>query len=54
MIEKALVRPFGRQPMIVGPGVKTGLNVQVTLEGRVGADIITVAVGHCDLGGKNL
>lgn len=54
MIEKALVRPFGRQPMIVGPGVKTGLNVQVTLEGRVGADIITAAVGHCDLGGKNL
>ena len=54
VIEKALVRPFGRQPMIVGPSVKTGLNVHVTLERQVGADIITDAMGHCDLVGKNL
>ena len=45
VIEKALTRLLGRQPMIVGPGVTTGLNVRVTLERQVGADIIADAVG---------
>ena len=44
MMEKALTQLLGRPPMVVGPGVKTGLNVRVTFERQVGADIIADAV----------
>lgn len=45
VVEKALTRLLGRKPMAVGPGVATGLNIRVTLERQVGADIIADAVG---------
>jgi len=44
MMEKALTRLLGRPPMVVGSGLKTGLNIRVTIERQVGADIITDAV----------
>lgn len=44
VMEKALTQLLGRAPMLVGPGIKTGLNVRVTFERQVGADIIADAV----------
>lgn len=43
-MEKALTRLLGRQPMVVGPGVKTGLNIRLTVQTQVGADIVADAV----------
>ena len=40
VMEKALQRLLGRPPMIVGAGIKTGLNFHVIWENQVGADII--------------
>jgi type III pantothenate kinase len=44
MMEKALTRLLGKPPMIVGPGVKTGLNLRMTVQCQVGADIVADAV----------
>ena len=44
MMEKTLTRLLGRPPMIVGPGVKTGLNIKLTNQSQVGADIVADAV----------
>ena len=35
---------IGKEPMVVGPGVKTGLNIHVDVPSQVGADRIVVAV----------
>ena len=45
MMEKALTRLLGRPPMVVGPGVRTGLNIRLTVQTQVGADIVADAVG---------
>ena len=44
MMEKALTRLLGKAPMVVGPGVKTGLNIKLTNQAQVGADIVADAV----------
>lgn len=44
MMEKALTRLLGRPPMVVGPGVKTGLNIRLTVQSEMGADIVADAV----------
>ena len=44
MMEKALTRLLGKPPMIVGPGVKTGLNIRMEIHSQVGADIVADAV----------
>ena len=44
MMEKALTRLLGKAPMIVGPGLKTGLNIRLTVQSQVGADIVANAV----------
>ena len=44
MMEKALARLLGRPPMVVGPGVRTGLNIRLTVQTQVGADIVADAV----------
>jgi len=44
MMEKALARLLGKPPMVVGPGVKTGLNIRLTVQTQVGADIVADAV----------
>ena len=41
---KALAKLLGRPPMVVGPGVKTGLNIRLTVQTQVGADIVADAV----------
>lgn len=44
MMAKALTRLLGRPPMIVGPGVKTGLNIRMEVQSQVGSDIVADAV----------
>lgn len=44
MMEKALTRLLGKPPMVVGPGVKTGLNLRMEIQTQVGADIVADAV----------
>ena len=44
MMGKALTRLFGKPPMVVGPGVKTGLNIRLAVQTQVGADIVADAV----------
>ena len=44
MMEKALTRLLGHSPMVVGPGVKTGLNIRLSNQTQVGADIVAGAV----------
>ena len=38
-IEKALTRLFGKPPLRVGPGVKTGLNIRMEIHTQLGADL---------------
>lgn len=35
---------IGKQPMVVGPGLKTGLNIQMDVPSQVGSDRIVIAV----------
>lgn len=44
MMEKSLTRLLGRPPMMVGPGVRTGLNIRMEIQTQVGADIVADAV----------
>lgn len=43
-MEKALTRLTGKPPMMVGPGVKTGLNIRMEVHNQLGADIVASAV----------
>ena len=48
MMEKALTRLLGKPPMIVGPGVKTGLNIRMEIHNQLGkypAPIIVIDMG---------
>lgn len=44
MMEKALTRLFGKPPMVVGPGIRTGLNIRMEIQTQMGADIVADAV----------
>ena len=44
MMEKALTRLLGKPPMIVGPGVRTGLNIRMEIHNQLGADLVADAV----------
>lgn len=43
-VRTGVVKVIGRQPMVVGPGLKTGLNIRVDVPGQVGSDRIVIAV----------
>ncbi len=43
-VRTGVVKVIGKQPMVVGPGLKTGLNIHVDVPGQVGADRIVIAV----------
>lgn len=45
---------FRLQPMIVAPGIKTGLPIKLADSTEVGADRIIDAVAACDLEGNNI
>ena len=44
MMEKALTRLLGKPPMVVGPGVKTGLNIRIENPAQLGSDLVVDAV----------
>ena len=44
MMGKALTRLLGRPPMVVGPGIRTGLNIRLPVQTQMGADIVADAV----------
>ena len=43
-VKTGVIKVIGKQPMVVGPGLKTGLNIQVDVPSQVGADRIVIAV----------
>ena len=43
-VRTGVVKVIGRQPMVVGPGLKTGLNIHVDVPSQVGSDRIVIAV----------
>lgn len=43
-IQTGVFKLLHKQPMVVGPGMKTGLNIQMDIPSQVGSDRIVVAV----------
>ena len=43
-VRTGVVKVIGKQPMVVGPGLKTGLNIQMDVPSQVGSDRIVIAV----------
>ncbi|MGE4276648.1 MAG: type III pantothenate kinase [Lawsonibacter sp.] len=43
-VRTGVVKVIGKQPMVVGPGIKTGLNIQMDTPSQVGSDRIVIAV----------
>lgn len=43
-ISKALMLVTGKKPIVVGPGVKTGLNIKINNPAELGADMVVGAV----------
>ena len=43
-VKTGVIKILGKQPMVVGPGVKTGLNIRLANQTQVGADIVADAV----------
>ena len=43
-VKTGVVKIIGKQPMVVGVGLKTGLNIHVEVPSQVGSDRIVIAV----------
>lgn len=43
-VKTGVIKVIHKQPMVVGPGLKTGLNIHVDVPSQVGSDLIVVAV----------
>ena len=43
-VKTGVIKVIKKQPMVVGPGLKTGLNIHVDVPGQVGSDRIVIAV----------
>ena len=43
-VRTGVITIIGKQPMVVGPGLKTGLNIHVDVPSQVGSDRIVIAV----------
>ena len=43
-VKTGVIKILGKQPMVVGPGLKTGLNINVDVPSQVGSDRIVIAV----------
>ena len=44
MMHKALTRLLGKEPMVVGPGIKTGLNIRMEVHNQLGTYLVANAV----------
>ena len=40
----AVMKLTGKKPMVVGPGIRTGLNIQIDNPAQIGSDLIVAAV----------
>lgn len=49
ILKDAVCRATGHTPMIVGPGVKTGLNIMIDNPGQLGSDLVVDAVAAIKL-----
>ena len=49
-LRTAVMKLTGRTPMVVGPGLKTGLNIAGGNAGQVGSDLVVAAVIIIDMG----
>ncbi|MBO5318076.1 MAG: type III pantothenate kinase [Oscillospiraceae bacterium] len=47
-VKTGVIKVIGKQPMVVGPGLKTGLNIHVDVPSQVGSDRIVIAVAALD------
>lgn len=43
-VRTGVIKILGKQPMVVGPGLKTGLNIHMDVASQVGSDRIVIAV----------
>lgn len=43
-VHTGVMKVTGKQPIVVGPGIKTGLNIQMDTPSQVGSDRIVIAV----------
>ena len=43
-VKNGVIKVIGKQPMVVGPGLKTGLNIHMDVPSQVGSDRIVIAV----------
>ncbi len=43
-VRTGVIKVIGKQPMVVGPGLKTGLNIHTDVPSQVGSDRIVIAV----------
>ncbi len=43
-VRTGVIKIIGKQPMVVGPGLKTGLDIHVDVPSQVGSDRIVIAV----------
>ena len=43
-VKTGVIKIIGKQPMVVGPGLKTGLSIHVDVPSQVGSDRIVIAV----------
>lgn len=44
-VSKAIEKLTGKKPMVVGPGIKTGLDIRIDNPAELGSDIVADAVG---------
>lgn len=42
---RSILRLTGREPLVVGPGLKTGLNIRADAHNQLGSDIVASSVG---------
>ena len=45
-VKTGVIKVIGKQPMVVGPGLKTGLNIHVEVPSQLGSDRIEEELGH--------
>ncbi len=50
-VRQAIVTTLGLEPLVVGPGIKTGLNIKIDNPSSTGADLVTGCVAALNLYG---
>ncbi len=47
-VEEAIQKVLGSKPLVVGPGIKTGLNIRIDNPAQLGSDLVVGAVAALD------